>query len=104
MKYEVVHMNQEEHGEDTIDEFEKIVNRMIEEGWKPLGGITHAGYYYSQAMVKGREEDLLADVLKLIEASGFTGLKTEVKKDLPPLEQSLSRNEPIEKEPLKGAS
>lgn len=52
MKYKVV---EEIHKHD----FEIEVNKLLEEGWKPLGGMIYSGYggdTYVQAMVLGGEE------------------------------------------------
>lgn len=54
MKYKVV--------ENTFkDDFEIEVNKLISEGWKPLGGMSYSGIYgygetYTQAMILGGEE------------------------------------------------
>ena len=54
MKYKVVK-------QDSRYDFELQVNKLIEEGWKPLGGMSYSSGYgygetYTQAMIFGGEE------------------------------------------------
>jgi len=37
----------------TLEHFQARVNELMTEGWQPLGGMNHAGYIFTQAMVKG---------------------------------------------------
>lgn len=54
MRYKVVK-------QDSKYDFEADVNRLINDGWKPLGGMSYSAGYgygetYTQAMVSGDEE------------------------------------------------
>jgi len=37
------------------ENFEKEVNRLIEQGWKPQGGLCYSGGFFFQAMIKERK-------------------------------------------------
>lgn len=43
----------------SLIDFEDIVNGMIEDGWKPIGGVSYKydSGYYLQAMIKENKND-----------------------------------------------
>lgn len=53
MRYQVVYGSVVDGARQIND----VVNREIQLGWRPIGGIAHSQHYLWQAMVKHEEED-----------------------------------------------